>query len=138
MADWYGEAFRRLLRRAERRSEAATARGLRSLKTLASRSRALLVFVTCCDHRFVLRLAPCFFMPFLPTQVRHGRKDHAGAEPASQARQMLELNEQGVSADAGVDSCVGREYPVRLGPRPKNDWRRGDGAPQPGAAGGQS
>src|SRR5262252_9327686 len=97
MADWYGEAFRRLLLRAERRSEAATARGLRSLKTL--RSRALLVFVTCCDHRFVLRLAPCFFMSIppdsSPSPLSHGRKDHAGAEPASQARQMLERNEQG-------------------------------------------
>src|SRR5207245_7830872 len=46
------EVLRRLLRRAERLSEAATALGLRSLNTLASRSRALLVRVTCCDHFF--------------------------------------------------------------------------------------
>src|SRR5215471_8617455 len=86
MADWYGEAFRRLLRRAERRSDAATARGLRSLKTLASRSRALLVFVTCCDHRFVLRLAPCFFMPSLPTQVRRPRLTGARTMPGQSQR----------------------------------------------------
>src|SRR5262252_280225 len=100
MADWYGEAFRRLLRMAERRSEVATARGLRSLKTLASRSRALLVFVTCCDHRCVLlHTIPPDSSPSSPS---HGRKDHAGAETASQARQILELDEQGVSADAGI------------------------------------
>src|SRR5215470_3300687 len=86
MADWYGEAFRRLLRRAERRSEAATARGLRSLKTLASRSRASLVFVTCCDHCFVLRLATCFFMPFLPTQVRRLRLTGARTMPGQNRR----------------------------------------------------
>ncbi len=51
-ADRYGETLRRLLRRAERLSEAATAVGLRSVKTLASRSSALLVWVTCCDHFF--------------------------------------------------------------------------------------
>jgi len=42
--------LRRRLRRVERLSEAATAAGLRSLKTPASRSSALLVRVTCCDH----------------------------------------------------------------------------------------
>jgi hypothetical protein len=42
--------FRRALRRAERLREAVTAVGLPSAKTLASRSSALLVHVTCCDH----------------------------------------------------------------------------------------
>jgi hypothetical protein len=53
-ADWYGEPFRRLLRSAERRREAANAFGLLSRKTAGSRSNAWLVSVTCCDH-FLLR-----------------------------------------------------------------------------------
>src|SRR5215470_7501927 len=118
MADWYGEAFRRLLRRAERRSEAATARGLRSLKTLASRSRALLVFVTCCDHRFVLRLAPCFFMPFLPTQVRRLCLTGARTMPGQNRRRKHAKCWSGMNKGFRRRRRrlrVGREYRVRLG-----------------------
>src|SRR5215475_11667205 len=50
MADWYWPALRRRLLSAERLSEAATALGLRRVKTRASRSSASLVCVTRCDH----------------------------------------------------------------------------------------
>jgi len=47
--------LRRLLRSAERRSEFATCLGDECLKTSGSRSSALLVRVTCCDHFFPAR-----------------------------------------------------------------------------------
>src|SRR5947208_793214 len=51
MADWNGPAFRRRLRSAERRSDSAIARGLRSVNTSFSRSSALLCSVTFRDQR---------------------------------------------------------------------------------------
>ena len=57
IADWNGVPFRRLLRSADRFSEAATLRGLLKVNTLGSRSRALLVAVTRCDHREAVRRA---------------------------------------------------------------------------------
>jgi hypothetical protein len=53
MAERNGSALRRRLRSAERLSERAIARGSFKEKTPLSRSRALLVSVTCCDQRLV-------------------------------------------------------------------------------------
>jgi hypothetical protein len=53
MAERNGSALRRRLRSAERLSERAIAPGSFKEKTPLSRSRALLVSVTCCDQRLV-------------------------------------------------------------------------------------
>lgn len=53
MADWNGVPFLRLLRSAERFNERAIFFGSFMVKTLFSRSSALLVFVTCPDHFFL-------------------------------------------------------------------------------------
>lgn len=50
MADWYGGAFRRRLRIADRFSEAATSLGVRFENTPCSRSSALLRRVTSADQ----------------------------------------------------------------------------------------
>lgn len=50
IADWNGVPFRRLLRRAERLSEAAICRGFDLVKTPCSKSSASLRFMTSADH----------------------------------------------------------------------------------------
>lgn len=62
MAERNGSALRLRLRSAERLSERAIARGSFRENTPLSRSRASLVFITCCDHRLVFFLGvPIFF-----------------------------------------------------------------------------
>src|SRR5262245_45699737 len=60
-----------------------------------------------------------------PSLLTHGRKDHAGAEPAPQARQMLEPNEQGVAAEGGVDSAWEGSTRSDLARGQRMTWRRG-------------
>jgi hypothetical protein len=55
MADWNGPTLRRRLCSAERLSERAMAAGEALLKTLGSRSSALLPRVTAADHFFAAR-----------------------------------------------------------------------------------
>src|SRR5215468_8404942 len=68
-----------------------------------------------------------------PSVLTHGRKDHAGAEPGSQACKMLEWNEEGVCADVGVHFVWEGSTRSDLARRQKNDVEK---ARQPGAAGG--
>src|SRR6266568_6533849 len=82
MAERNGSALRRRLRSAERLSDAAMARGLRSLNTPSSRSRASLVSFTRRDH-----------FSGMPGTMR----------PAARAARSAPHAVDGVPARAGVD-----------------------------------
>ena len=63
MAERNGSVFRRRLRSAERLSERAMLRGSPRVNTPLSKSRALLVWVTCPDQRLGFGVAMTFFHP---------------------------------------------------------------------------
>ncbi|MGZ5676115.1 MAG: hypothetical protein ACXWHC_15070 [Usitatibacter sp.] len=71
MADLNGVAFLRSLRSAEAFRDRAILSGSRNVKTPASRSRALLVSVTRCDHHSDLAdAAPDFEIRAIALRVR--------------------------------------------------------------------